>query len=218
MFCHKCGGPLVNGALFCSYCGAGTPRGNFQDQARGQRKQPALVHRPDHRLYQNPNLLQRQGHYKPNLQQQQGPQLYHQPPLELQQTRPVYQTTHYIAKQETLTTSTTAVYYQGNPMGGGTVLPTGQCQAMIMQQNYANYSQGYHTQSQGQPSSFPPKPSRRNQGLPHSDYQDQVDKLPRKPAPKQPQPRSYTQKQQTSGQAKNKALRKPQEASSEKRT
>ncbi|KAH3689686.1 hypothetical protein DPMN_193511 [Dreissena polymorpha] len=26
MFCHKCGGPLVNGALFCSYCGAGTPR------------------------------------------------------------------------------------------------------------------------------------------------------------------------------------------------
>ncbi|XP_052229430.1 nuclear transcription factor Y subunit beta-like isoform X2 [Dreissena polymorpha] len=152
MFCHKCGGPLVNGALFCSYCGAGTPRGNFQDQARGQRKQPALVHRPDHRLYQNPNLLQRQGHYKPNLQQQQGPQLYHQPPLELQQTRPVYQTTHYIAKQETLTTSTT------------------------------------------------------------------VDKLPRKPAPKQPQPRSYTQKQQTSGQAKNKALRKPQEASSEKRT
>ncbi|XP_052227337.1 uncharacterized protein LOC127842048 isoform X3 [Dreissena polymorpha] len=111
-----------------------------------------------------------------------------------------------------------AVYYQGNPMGGGTVLPTGQGQAMIMQQKYANYSQGYHTQSQGQPSSFPSKPSRRNQGLPHSDYQDQVDKLPRKPAPNQPQPRSYTQKQQTSGQAKNKALRKPQEASSEKRT
>ncbi|KAH3893371.1 uncharacterized protein LOC127860008 [Dreissena polymorpha] len=66
-------------------------------------------------------------------------------------------------------------YYKDNPVGGGTVLHTGQGQAVLIQPGSANYPRCYPTQAQGQgqPTSFPAQPYPSYHGPPHSGYQDQ---------------------------------------------